>query len=132
MTYDYELTTVFAASPDSVYDAWMSSHGHSAMTGAHAEVDATPGGKYEAWDGYITGETVELEPGKRIVQTWRPADFDANDADSQIEVLLEPVEDGTRLTLRHTGVPDDKRDYEEGGWQDSYFTPMAEYFGGDV
>ena len=130
MAYQFQLSESFDASPQAVYDAWMGSGGHTAMTGGHATVDARVGGKYSAWDGYIWGETLELEPGKRIVQTWRTSDFTAADDDSQIEVLLEPVGAGTRLTLLHTRVPDNDHGYEDGGWEDNYFAPMRDYFGG--
>jgi hypothetical protein len=32
------------------------------------------------------------------------------------------------LTLVHSDVPDDQRDYEEGGWEENYFEPMRAYF----
>lgn len=128
MGYDYELEAVLPATPEEVYAAWMSSEGHTAMTGAEAHVDPRAGGEYDAWDGYITGRTVELEPGRRIVQTWRTSEFADSDRDSQVEVLLEPIAEGTRLTLRHADVPDGQLQYEQGGWQESYFEPMREYF----
>jgi len=127
--YDYELTTVLPASPHDVYEAWLSSDGHGQMTGTSCTIDARPGGEYEAGDGYITGRTVALEPDKRIVQTWRASEFADSDPDSEIEVLLEAVKGGTRLTLRHRNVPNGQLQYEQGGWQDNYFEPMAEYFG---
>jgi activator of HSP90 ATPase len=127
-TYDYELEHVLPVPPGTVYDAWMSSEGHTAMTGSPAVVDPTVGGGYSAWDGYITGKNLELETYKRIVQSWRPADFRDDDADSQIEVVLEAIDDGTLLKLRHTKVPSHNHSYQEGGWQDSYFAPMSEYF----
>jgi activator of HSP90 ATPase len=130
MAYDYELSTELPAPPDEVYAAWMSSEGHSAMTGADATVDPRLGGEFTAWDGYITGRTVALDPGKRIVQTWRTSEFGPADPDSEIEVLLEPAPNGTRLSLHHRGVPDDQTDYEHGGWQESYFEPMMDHFSG--
>jgi activator of HSP90 ATPase len=128
MAYDFELTEILPDTPQQVYDAWMSSEGHTAMTGADATVDPRPGGQYTAWDGYITGHTVALEPGRRIVQTWRTTEFAKSHRDSEIDVLLEPVEGGTRLTLHHRNVPDGQLGYEHGGWQESYFDPMKEYF----
>ena len=128
MGYDYELEAVLPATPEEVYAAWMSSEGHTAMTGAEAHVDPRVGGEYDAWDGYITGRTVALEPGRRIVQTWRTSEFGEADADSQVEVLLETVAEGTRLTLRHSDVPDGQLQYEQGGWQESYFEPMRDHF----
>ena len=129
MTYDFEVSDVLPATPGEIYDAWMSSDGHSAMTGATAQVDARVGGAFDAWDGYITGRTLALEPGRRIVQSWRTSEFSAVDVDSEIEVLLDPVAGGTRITIRHTQVPDGQTGYELGGWQESYFDPMREHFG---
>jgi hypothetical protein len=62
------------------------------------------------------------------VQTWRTAEFGPDDADSRVEVLLEPSGDGTRITLRHSGVPDGQLSYEESGWRENYFEPMQDYF----
>ena len=128
MGYDFELSEVLPGTPDEIYRAWTTSEGHTAMTGASAVIDPQVGGAYEAWDGYITGRTLALEPSRRIVQTWRTSDFTDSDPDSQIEVLLEPVEEGTRITIRHTNVPEGQPDYEHGGWQENYFDPMREYF----
>jgi len=67
---------------------------------------------------------VALDPGRRIVQTWRTSEFADSDPDSEIEVLLDPVEGGTKLTLHHRNVPDGQFGYERGGWQENYFDPM--------
>jgi uncharacterized protein YndB with AHSA1/START domain len=131
MAYDFELSTVLPASPQAVYDAWMSSEGHGEMTLTECTIDPRVGGEYEAGDGYITGRTIALAPGRRIVQTWRTSEFADTDPDSEIEVLLEPADGGTRLTLHHRHVPDGQTDYEHGGWQDNYFEPMRDYFSAD-
>jgi activator of HSP90 ATPase len=128
MAYDFELSDVLPATPQAIYEAWMSSEGHTGMTGAEATIDPRPGGAFEAWDGYIAGKTIALDPGRRIVQTWRTSEFAGSDPDSEIEVLLEPVEGGTKLTLHHRNVPDGQFGYERGGWQESYFDPMRDYF----
>ena len=128
MTYDFKLSCTLTASPEAVYDAWLDSAAHGAMTGARAKIVKGVGGAYSAWDGYITGKTVELVPGKRIVQTWRTSEFAGDDADSTITVELARAKVGARLTLTHSGVPDRQTSYENGGWQDNYFTPMKAYF----
>ena len=128
-TYDFEQSDVIPAEPRAVYDAWMSTAGHSAMTGAEAVVDPTIGGEFSAWDGYIWGRTLALDPATRILQSWRTSEFDEGDADSQIEVLLAPVAGGTSVRLHHTGVPVDQLGYENGGWRENYFEPMKTYFG---
>ena len=127
MATDFAVSDVLPATPEAVYDAWLSSTGHSAMTGADAEIDPRPGGAFQAWDGYISGTTIELEPGRRIVQDWRTSEFDAADPDSRIEVRLERADQGTRITVSHTNIPDGQPDYEQ-GWRDNYFDPMREFF----
>jgi len=128
MTYDFEISDEIAAPASLIFDTWMSSAGHSAMTGGTAEIDPAIGRRFEAWDGHITGTTIALEPGRRIVQSWRTKEFEADDVDSQIEVLLEPLGQGTRIAIRHTGVPSGQPAYEQSGWRENYFEPMQEYF----
>ena len=128
MTYDFKLSCTLPASPEAVYEAWLDSGRHSAMTGAPAKIGKRVGDAYFAWDGYIEGKTLELVPGRRIVQSWRTSEFADGDPDSTITVELEPTKTGTRLTLTHRGVPDDQTDYENGGWRDFYFSPMKAYF----
>jgi activator of HSP90 ATPase len=129
MSYDYELTDVLPAEPRAVYDAWMSSNGHAAMTETDCSIDPCVGGEYTCGSGYMHGRTLVLEPHRRIVQTWRTVEFGADDPDSEIEILLEPIAGGTKLTLHHRNVPDGQLEYEHGGWQDNYFEPMKAYFG---
>jgi uncharacterized protein YndB with AHSA1/START domain len=128
MTYDFEVSGVVAAPAEDVYRAWLSSELHTAMTGGAAQIDPVVGGRFTAWDGYINGETLELEPHHRIVQSWRTAQFTDEHVDSRIEVTFEAHDDGTLVTLRHSLVPADQLGYENGGWQKSYFEPMSRYF----
>ena len=129
MPYDFVLRTKIPATPGDIYGAWMSTEGHTAMTGTVSRVDPTIGGPFTAFDGYISGTTLELEPGRRIKQTWRTLFFSDDDADSTIEVLLEQVGDHTVLTLSHQNVPDGQTDYELIGWPEKYFEPMKRRFG---
>jgi len=128
MTYEFKLSCTLPAPPQAVYDAWLDSGAHSAMTGAEAKIAKRVGGAHSVWNGYITGKTVELVPGRRIVQTWRTTEFADNDPDSTITVELKPTKTGARLTLTHSGVPDGQTSYENGGWRDNYFAPMKAYF----
>lgn len=129
MPFDFVVSDVIPATPQTIYDAWLNSAGHTAMTGATAEASTEPGAPFTAWDGYISGANLELEPYSRIVQLWRTTKFTDDDPDSQIEVLLEPVPQGTLITIRHTNVPDGHLGYQDGGWQDNYFAPMKGFFG---
>lgn len=128
MTIEFTVSTVIAASPEEIYDAWLDSERHSKMTGSLAHATANVGDSFDAWDGYISGKNLDLEPGKRIVQSWRATSYRESDEDSQIEVIFETVEGGTSITLIHSNVPDDQGSHEP-GWTTHYFEPMQKYFG---
>ncbi|HTA18991.1 MAG TPA: SRPBCC domain-containing protein, partial [Polyangia bacterium] len=72
------------ARPERIYSAWMSSAEHTAFTGDKAVVDPLIGGVYSTFDGYSSGRTVDLQPGRRIVQTWRAEDFPVGSPDSRV------------------------------------------------
>jgi activator of HSP90 ATPase len=128
MAYAFEVTGEIQASCEEVYLAWLSSELHTAMTGGEAVVDPVVGGQFSAWGDYIAGQTIELEPFHRIVQSWRTTQFNDDDPDSQIDVTFDPSDSGTLMTIRHTNVPDGHLGYENGGWQKSYIDPMRSYF----
>jgi activator of HSP90 ATPase len=120
---------VIPGTPKQIYDAWLDSKGHAALTGGgSASVDPRPGGRFTAWDGYILGTTLELHPDRRIVQAWRTTEFPEGSPDSRLEVLLEPAEGGTRVTFRHSGIPEGQGPEYAQGWLDYYFEPMKRYF----
>jgi activator of HSP90 ATPase len=128
MTESIQLSTVLPASPEVIYKAWLSSKGHSAITGSPAKVSSKLSGEFTAWDGYIQGKNLELKPYNRIVQAWRTTEFPEGSPDSHLEVLLEPVDGGTKVTLVHTDIPNGQGQSYYTGWEDFYFKPMAEYF----
>ena len=100
MAFEFEVSDIISAKPVQIYDAWLDSVGHTNMTGGAAKASTDLGGEFEAWDGYIHGRNLALDPGIRIVQSWRSTAFDASEGDSQIEVVLEDVDGGTKVTLR--------------------------------
>jgi activator of HSP90 ATPase len=127
MTHKFTVSETIPAAPKQVYDAWLSSKGHAAMTESGARVSARVRGAFTAWDGYISGTNLKLKPGKQIVQSWRTTGFAPSDPDSQIEVLLEKAPGGTKVTIRHTNIPGGQSDYKS-GWRECYFEPMKKYF----
>lgn len=129
MKNGFTLTTVIPATPAEVYQAWLSTKGHTAMTGSAAKVDGQIGGKFTAWDGYIFGSTLALEPDQRIAQAWRTSEFPNEAPDSLVEISLKETKDGTKITLTHSQIPAGQEDSYRQGWEDFYFKPMQAYFG---
>lgn len=124
-----ELSRILPATPERIYAAWLDAAQHSAMTGSPATIESTQiGGRFTAWDGYIDGSHLALEPSARIVQSWRSDDFPADALDSLLEVRLEPVPGGTRLTLRHSDLPEGQGPALLEAWEEFYLEPMERYF----
>ena len=124
---EFTLKAKFKVSADKIYNSWLSSKGHTNMTGGQAIISDKVGEKFTAWDGYIEGANILLEPYKRIVQSWRTSQFEEHEEDSQIEILLNDLNGETELTLIHTHVPESGEHYKQ-GWDEHYFQPMKKIF----
>jgi len=127
MKNEFTLTETFPVKAEAIYKAWLSTQGHSAMTGSPAKVDGREGGDFTAWDGYIWGTFLELEENKRILQHWRTSEFPEEADDSLVEIKFEDEGGKTKLTLIHTNIPDGQDSYKQ-GWEDFYFKPMMEFY----
>ena len=122
------MSEVFSTKKEVLFHAWLSSEEHSAFTEAGAEIENVIGGKFTAWDGYIEGKTLEIEPSNRILQSWRTTAFPENSRDSTLEIIFEEEGSGTKVTLKHSNIPaGDGEEYKQ-GWIDFYFIPMKKYF----
>jgi activator of HSP90 ATPase len=133
MAESFEVSAVFPTqTPEKIYAAWLDSQAHSAMTGSPAVVDPALGGKFSAWDEYIQGQTLELEPTRRILQAWRTTEFPEDSPDSRLEIMIEGVDGGAQVTLVHTEIPDGQGEDYRQGWTEYYFEPMGRYFSAEL
>lgn len=129
MPESIRVSTTLPVTPKRLYTAWLNAKEHSAFTGGgKATCSPRIGGKFTAWDGYISGTNQALEPYKRILQAWRTTEFPHEAPDSSLEVLLEEVRGSTKITVVHTNIPDGQGESYKQGWLDYYFEPMKEYF----
>ncbi len=122
-----KISGTIPATPAEIYAAFLDARKHSAMTGAKAIVDATIGGKFTAWDDYISGTTVALDPSRKITQKWRTTDFPTDAPDSTLEILLEEIPTGTKVTFNHSNIPEGQGDQYKDGWKEFYLDPMKAY-----
>jgi activator of HSP90 ATPase len=127
-TETIHASAVIDASPAAIYEALLDGDKHTSMTGAGATSTPRVGTRFTAWDGYITGQHLELQPGRRIVQDWRTTQFPATATDSRLIVLLDAEGAGTRVTFVHTEIPEGQGASYESGWEKHYFAPMRLYF----
>lgn len=127
-TESIQITEQLPVSANRVYTAWLDSTEHTAMTGGTATAEPIADSDHSAWDGYITGKTLELEEGKRILQSWRTSEFPQDAEDSLLEILLQDNEHGCLVTLNHSNIPEGQGEQYNSGWKDHYFDPMKVYF----
>jgi activator of HSP90 ATPase len=114
--------------PAQVYEVLLDGKKHSKMTGGKASDAGTIGAAFTAWDGYISGTTLELDPARRILQDWKTTEWPDGAAPSKVEWTFSEKDGGTEVTLVHSDVPVEQVESYRGGWVDYYWTPMKEYF----
>ncbi len=114
------------ASPQRIYDILMDAKKFAAVTGLTAEIDPVVGGAFKTFGGVIEGRNVELISGQRIVQAWRPANWDPG-VYSVVHFELKVHEAGTTLILDHTGFPEGDFDHLDAGWYLRYWNPLKKY-----
>ena len=90
--------------------------------GTDAALEPVPGGYYRVGmrDGVqAAGEFVEIDPPRRVVFTWGwTHDHAVPPGTTRVVVTLQAEDGGTRVVLRHHGLPDDEqRDHHRKGWQ---------------
>jgi activator of HSP90 ATPase len=106
MKNEFRMMAIFNTNAETSYKAWISTQGHSSMTGSPAKVDGNINGAFTAWDGYIWGTFLELEENKKIIQGWRTSEFPEDAEDSIVEIVLEDKNSKVTLTLNHTNIPE--------------------------
>ena len=129
MADSFEVSTFFPGIPAAeIFHAWLDSEAHSGFTGSPAQIESGINGVFSAWDGYISGRTLEIEHPQRILQSWRTTEFPEGSPDSLLEISFEEIGSGTQLTLIHANIPDGQGEDYRQGWEDYYFKPMQGYF----
>ena len=122
----FTVSTVLPSSAEEIFKAWLSSEGHSAMTGSPAVFKKD--GSFTAWDGYIEGKTLETKENQHIVFAWRTSEFPEASPDSRVEIFLEETSGKTKVTLTHSEMPEGQAQGYKQGWEEFYFRPMKDYF----
>jgi uncharacterized protein YndB with AHSA1/START domain len=127
MSQNISMSDIIPASPERVYTAWLDAEQHALMTGAAASDEG--GGRFTAWDGYITGRTVSAVPHEKIVQAWRTTEFPPDAPDSMLTITFTAAEGGaTQVSLLQENIPEGQAESYKKGWDEFYFGPMKTWF----
>ncbi len=116
------------SSPEEVYRAFLSSKEHTEFTGSEAKCSAKVGGRFTAWDKYISGKNLELVEGNKIVQEWKTSEWPQGYEPSILKTCLKKKSGGTQLSMIQSRVPASQVDQYDKGWYESYWEPLKLYF----
>ncbi len=82
------------------------------------------GGTFVTFGGVISGRHIELVPGVRVVQAWRPSHWKPG-IFSVARFDLVDQGGSTKLVFDHTGFPKGEAQSLSDGWHKNYWEPMA-------
>ena len=106
---------------------YVSPEAHSAFTGSPVEIGLSPGDKFTAFGGALTGTMLQVIEPTFVVQSWRSESFKEEDRDSTLMLKFSTKGGDGFIDMIHLDVP--KHDYDgvSQGWQKYYWTPWNEY-----
>ena len=98
---------------------------HAAAIGAPVELEPWAGGRFSAYGG-LTGRMLSIGP-RRVVQAWRADVWRADEPDSILVLTFEDVEQGARVRLVQTDVPEHAHRTIDDGWRQHYWNKWTAY-----
>lgn len=113
--------------PAELLHAILDERQFGSLTGLGATIDATEGGAFSLFDGLVKGRNVEIVPGTRLVQAWRPASW-LDGVYSLVRLELGATQSGSVVVLDQTGFPEGNYDLLALGWYRHYWEPLKKYF----
>ena len=114
------------ASPQRIYDALLDSKQFSTFSGFPAEISHEVGGSFSMFKGLIVGRNIELVPNQRIVQAWRPSNWNPG-VYSLVKFELKEQASGCRVVLDHTGFAEGNFRHLNSGWYEHYWEPLKKF-----
>ncbi|HSI20826.1 MAG TPA: SRPBCC domain-containing protein [Verrucomicrobiae bacterium] len=92
--------------------------------GPNPVVDLVEGGAFSLWDGEVTGKVLDVEEESRLVCEWH---MSGHETPTEVTITLEPDEEGTKMTVMQTGVPEEEVEEFDRGWDEFYAGPIKEF-----
>jgi activator of HSP90 ATPase len=123
-------SVVLPAPAEDLFEMYIDSEKHAAITGAPVTIGVVPGSPFQAFNGALTGAILQIIPQRLVVQSWRSVKFNEGDPDSTLILTFAPeATDGRngRIDLIHLDVP--AHDYQGvvEGWETHYWRPWRGY-----
>jgi uncharacterized protein YndB with AHSA1/START domain len=127
MTYDLLLEFILSGKPKRVMQLLTDARLIRKWSGSEAIVENEVGGRFEMFDGWVTGTVLKVGENE-LAYTWSTTDWAEGTTPSEVHYLLKPDEAGTKVVLKHTGLPnEDEMKSHKSGWTDYFFDPLEDF-----
>jgi len=127
MTKEIKHRVTIGATPKRVFEALIDEKKHAAFTSAPAKIGRKAGSAFRCYGTYITGITLDVAPGKHIVQAWRSQGWPKGTYSIVTFALSKMAGGKTRLSFTQTGVPAGDYARKNAGWRTHYWEPLKAY-----
>ncbi|CAO3695125.1 unnamed protein product [Umbelopsis ramanniana] len=127
-TTSLEEAVEFQTSAHELYETLLDSQRVAAWTRGSAKMSRDIGGKFEFFNGNVSGEIVETVPDKKIVQKWRLSTWPESHY-SQVTFTFDQASDSTKLIVKQTGVPVGEEEITQRNWTGYYWNSIKQTFG---
>lgn len=120
---EFSTAIDIAATPQQVFSYLITERGLVTWMGQHARLDPRPGGAFEVdiAGSPVRGRYLEIDPPHRVVVSWGFADSDQlPPGGSEVSFELTAIDRGTRVSVRHSGLPEVHQAGHADGW--AHFT----------
>lgn len=123
-----KLTEEFKCTAEEFYRSLTEVELLQAFTRGRAVMEPSAGGRFELFEGNVSGVNTELVANKQIKQNWRFKTWPPNHY-SSVTIDIEQKSDCTEVTVSQTGIPKSDFDRTENGWKHYYFASLKRTFG---
>ncbi|KAK5987820.1 hypothetical protein PT974_11954 [Cladobotryum mycophilum] len=122
----------FRTTAEEMYETFVDPQRLAAFTRSPLRLfeGAKKGGKFQLFDGNVSGEYLELEKPKKIVQSWRLNQWPAGHYSKlNIEFDQNDVDHVTVMRVTWEGVPVGQEDVTKRNWSEYYVRSIKQTFG---
>jgi activator of HSP90 ATPase len=127
MAYGLQLEFILSGKPKRVMELLTDPVLIRKWSGSEAIVENKVGGKFEMFDGWVTGKVLKTG-AHELAYTWKTSEWPEAATPSEVHYLLREDEAGTKVILHHTGFPNEEEmKSHKSSWTDFFFDPMEDF-----
>ena len=93
-------------------------------------ISIEPGSAFQAFNGTLTGATLQIIPRRLVIQSWRSTKFNDGDPGSTLILAFTPEGTNGGIDLVHLDVPAHNYQSVVEGWETHYWGPWRRYLAG--